>query len=384
MAQESGEKTEQPTEKRRKDLRRKGVLARTPELTSWGGLLVLVAVAPTTMAAVVATYRDLIATMCAFMEDPRGTEVTAVVGKCLLTVVTTLAPLFATVVVFSLVANVAQTRGVTSFALLAPKWERVSPGKGLKRIFSVESLWGVAKSFAKVALLTAVAWGPVRDAAMQFVQEGPMSPQKLASVLGTKALAIVQVVALAGLAIAAVDFWFVRRKVRKQSLMSKEEIKQEFKETEGNPEVRARRKQLARRLAFEARQLSAVREATVVVVNPTHYAVAFTYDPQWGPPKVVARGVEGFALRIRREALDAGVPVVADPELARFLHASCKLHAAIGDGLFPVVALLLHFVDTVDRRRAPDGPLVPPTPLMRTSAGRAAVPGPVAAPAPAG
>lgn len=350
--QPGGEPTEQPTEKRKRELRRKGVIARTPELTVWGGLLVAGAAGAVTLSRLVATSHDLLARMYTIMEHPDEAAALRFVGYALSQVVLCAAPLFVTLSVFLIVANLAQTRGSMSAALLAPKLERISLTKGFKRLFGVQSLWGVVKSAAKIAVLALVAWGPVRGAVTGFLRQGPMDPAQLARVLGAQTLALVQLVGLAGLGLAAVDYLVTRRRVRRQSLMTKQEVKQELTDQEGNPEIRGRRRALQRRMAFEVRQLQALRTADVVVVNPTHYAVAFRYDPQWGPPKVVARGVDRFALQIRGTATELGVPVVEDPALARFLHASTRVNGAIGEDLFGVVAVLLHFVASVDRRGA--------------------------------
>lgn len=363
--QGSGEKTEQPTPKRKRELRRKGVVARTPELTVWGGLLVALTVMPAVLGGTIGAYHEMLSRMLDIMRNPEEKGALAFIGWALSQSVIVVVPLFVVLIIFTVVASVAQTRGMVSFALLAPKAERISIPKGLKKLFSVQSLWQVGKSVAKLALLIFIAWGPVRNSVVRFIASGPMSPGELASTLAAQTLALVQLVSLGGLGLAAIDYLFMRRKVRRQSLMSKQEVRQEHSDQEGNPEIRGRRRSLQRRLAFEVRQLHAARSATVVVVNPTHYAVAFRYDPAWGPPKVVARGVDRLALQIRESAINAGVPVVEDPQLARFLHASTRLNAAIGEELFGVLAVLLHFIDEADTK----GQLIRPSQSLLGRAG---------------
>lgn len=344
MAEDSGEKTEEPTDKRKKDLRKKGMIARTPELTVWGGLLIAAMLGPWLVQSINTTYRNLLKNAAEIARNPDEQNAVHTIGEALKTIITTPAVFFAGMAVFAIVANVAQTRGQTTFSLLKPKAERISPFKGLKRIFSKQGAWAALKSLLKIIVLVAAAWGPVSNAVTNFLAHGPVAVTSYGSVLGRELTNVIRNVALAGLLLAAADFVVAKRRLRKQSLMTRYEVKREYEEAEGNPEVRSRRRSMQRRMAAEARQLNEVRTASVVVVNPTHYAVALTYDPQWGPPKIVARGIDGLALRIRETAENFKVPVVEDPPLARFLHASCKLNAAVSEDLFQVVAVLLHFV----------------------------------------
>jgi flagellar biosynthetic protein FlhB len=155
-------------------------------------------------------------------------------------------------------------------------------------------------------------------------------------------------VAVAGLALAAVDYAFQRRRVRKSVMMTKQEVKEEYRQSEGDPMTRQRIRQRQVEMSRN-RMMAAVAVSSVVVVNPTHIAVALEYRPEWGAPRVVAKGQGFVAARIREEAEKHGVPIVRDVPLARTLHSACKLGQSIPPHLYEAVARLLAFVFNLKR-----------------------------------
>lgn len=209
---------------------------------------------------------------------------------------------------------------------------------------------GVAKMVAVGLVAIPMLSGVARDllGGMQFELPGAIS------YVATSTMSIVRVTALVGLAIAAADYGFQRWKTSKDMMMSKEEIKQEMRNSEGDPHVKARQRSV--RMAMSRnRMIASVGDADVVVTNPTHVAVALRYRPETGAPRVVARGGDGMARRIRHEAREQGVPIVESRPLARALYATCRVDDEIPRELFEGVALVLAFVHRLRARPSVTG-----------------------------
>jgi flagellar biosynthesis protein FlhB len=251
-------------------------------------------------------------------------------------------------------AAAAATLGQTRFALrprgLHPDFGRLSPGKGLKRMLGVESLVETAKSLAKLLIVGGAMVQVLRQELprLEALPAAPLSvlPGILTSIVTRLLLAVV----LAQTVIAGADiFWLWRRHLR-QLRMSRTDIKDETKETDGDPAIKMRIRRIRMRRARQ-RMLAAVPKATVVVVNPTHYAVALTYDSEKSSvPKLVAKGVDSLAARIRDTAREHGVPIVVNPPLARTLH-QLPLDSRIPPELYKAVAELIAYVWRLSGRR---------------------------------
>jgi len=224
---------------------------------------------------------------------------------------------------------------------LKPQWSRLNPLQGAKRLLGPHALWEGAKMLAKSALVTVFVWRAV-DALMPVL--GGLVPVSAALDLASAAaLGLVRDVAAAGLLFAVADYAVQRRRIGKQVKMTKKEVRDEHRQTEGDPHVRSalRGRMLA---AARSRMMAAVPKADVVVVNPTHVAVALRYEPERGSPRVVAKGAGAVAARIREVAEQSRVALVQDVPLARALHASCEVGQAIPPELYQAVAQVLAFV----------------------------------------
>ncbi|MFO1025653.1 MAG: flagellar biosynthesis protein FlhB [Acetobacteraceae bacterium] len=228
-------------------------------------------------------------------------------------------PVLGAALVAGATAVLLQTGFLLHLGAAAPKLSRVNPMAGLKRIFGTDGVVEIVKSLAKMLLLLAVMWAAVRHDLTRILRQPLQDPHRLPLDLGRCVLDIM----LAGLGVQAVvagaDLFWVRFRYARQMRMSHHDIREEMRETDGNPQIKMRirriRLQRARR-----RMMAAVPKATVVVTNPTHYAVALAYDRGNSPaPKVVAKGVDTLALKIREIAATHGVPMVANPPLARAL-----------------------------------------------------------------
>jgi flagellar biosynthetic protein FlhB len=237
---------------------------------------------------------------------------------------------------------------------LKPQFGRLNPFKGLKRLVSVQAWWEVGKSLIKVAVLTLVAW-PVISHSVKLFQSGRASSlNQVAALTASTGLTIIRNVAFAGLVIAAADYAVQRRRVMKDISMTKQEVKEEFKQNEGNPEmrqaIRSRQAAISRN-----RMIGMVGKADVIVVNPTHYSVALKYEATRGAPQVVAKGAGVIARRIREEGEKHGVPIVHEPVLTRALYRACDLGALIPVELYEAVAHLLAFVFSLRAKGTPGG-----------------------------
>jgi flagellar biosynthetic protein FlhB len=263
---------------------------------------------------------------------------------------TAIAPFVVPVAVAATAATLAQTRFALRTSALHVDFGRMSPRAGLKRMVGSQSLVEFAKSLAKLLVvggaIVQVLWGELPRLLVL-----PFAPLTLlAGILTSIVVRLLLAVVLAQTVIAGADIFWLWRQHSRQLRMSRTDIKDETKENDGDPAIKMRIRRIRMRRARQ-RMLAAVPTATVIVVNPTHYAVALTYDSQKSSvPKLVAKGVDTLAARIRETAREHGVPVVVNPPLARTLH-QLPLGSAIPPELYKVVAELIAYVWRLSGRR---------------------------------
>ena len=254
-------------------------------------------------------------------------------------------------VVAGLAAGLLQHPLVFSTDSLMPKFERLSPMAGVKRLLGMEAWFQFGKGLAKITIVGVVGgvllWND-RDRLEVFVQLDPAAALPAILSLSLRLLAGMLCMHLA---ITLGDALYARFRWRKRHRMSKEEMKQEMKESDGNPEVKGRLKQL-RMARVKKRMMAAVPTATVVVTNPTHYAVALRYETGMAAPICVAKGVDALALRIRTVAAEHGVAVIENPPLARALHATVEIDREIPAEHYRAVAEVIGFVLRLRKRAA--------------------------------
>jgi flagellar biosynthesis protein FlhB len=250
-----------------------------------------------------------------------------------------------------LAAGLLQHPLVFTSEALMPKFERLSPMAGLKRLVGVEALVQFGKGLAKIGAVGVVGgvmlWND-RDRLEVFVQ---LDPAACLPAILSLALRLLAGMLCMHLAITLADALYARFRWRKRLRMSKEELKQEMKESDGNPEIKSRLRQL-RMARVKKRMMAAVPTATVVVTNPTHYAVALRYETGMAAPICVAKGVDALALRIRAVAAEHGVAVIENPPLARALHATVEIDREIPAEHYRAVAEVIGFVLRLRRKAA--------------------------------
>ncbi len=350
----SSDKTEQPTAKRKREARRDGNLARSSELVTWAQMLAAAFLLPACLGLGVRSLRQVMHQVGVLVSRPDPDAAVGLLGSGLLGGLLAIAPLALGMVAIGLIGNFAQTGFAFSGKALRPKFDRISPAKGLKRMLSPHSAWEAVKAALKLAVLTAVAWPGVSHLGAALSAGGQVPSGQVLAAVSSATLGLIRSTALAGLALAVLDYGFVRRRVRKGMMMTQREVKDEYRQSEGDPHIRSRIRQRQMEMSRN-RMMAAVAVSSVVVVNPTHVAVALEYRPELGAPRVVAKGQGFIAARIREEAEKHNVPIVRDVPLARTLHSACRLGQAVPPELYEAVARLLAFVFSLKPRRATVG-----------------------------
>ncbi len=338
-----GEKTEKPTPQRLKKARKEGQIPRTQELGTWAGIAAASVLLPMIAARGFDEVQVLFLQIRAVATAPEPTAIAALLGQGLRAFLMAILPLGLGLMVVGVVASASQ--GGVTFATkgMKPTLKKFNPLTGMKRMFGTQGLWEVTKALIKTVALGAVVI-ITSDRAQTLVSSAGALP--LSVVIDTfvdSAILMFRVVAMTGLIIAIADYLVVRKKMMKQLKMSKYEITQEYKQNEGDPHMKAHRKGVALSMSRN-RMLADVAEADVLLVNPTHVAVALKYEAARGAPRVVAKGAGEVAAKLREIAAEARVPMVQDIPLARALHASCELGQEVPPQLFTAVARVLAFV----------------------------------------
>ena len=347
------DKTEKATPKRRAKARRDGAVAKSAEINQTA---VLVA----TLAALAIEAPRLFRQMEGIMHDglARTANPDAVVhgGLGALTMwaikvtATAAAPVLLVGAFAAVAANVAQVGFKFSGKAIRPSLQKINIGTGLKQLFSPKKGIELAKALVKLVIIGGVAGMTLWSKLPRMGLLVGMTPGQLISETSHTLLSIALRVSAALVVLSAIDYVFQKRSYEKRIRMTKQEVKQEGKEGNLPPEVRGkiRQKQME---AARRRMMAAVPDADVVVVNPTHFAVALAYDGSKAAPEVVAKGVDNVALKIRELAEEAGVPIVHQPPLARALHAGVEIGSQIPEEFFGAVAEVLAFVFRTARKR---------------------------------
>ncbi|MEN1977030.1 EscU/YscU/HrcU family type III secretion system export apparatus switch protein [Cellulomonas sp. P4] len=349
---DSGEKSEKATAQRMKQVHRDGKLSRSQDLTAWVGLAAAAIMLPGTASRAADAAFEQLGSVREAIASPDAGTVTQLLGDGLWSVVGTIGPMLA--VVAGVVIAVAVAQGGVHVKKFKPNVQQFNPVSGVKRLFGAHAWWEGAKTLLKTAVVGTVLYLAVQALVPQLMGTGRIPLAHMLGVAGSGVKQLLVWGVSAGVLLAAVDLLVVIRRNRKQTRMSRQEIKEENKRTEGDPLVKGqiRSKQMA---MSRNRMMAAVADADVVIVNPTHVAVALKYVPGTGAPRLVAKGAGAVAARIRAQATEHRVPMVEDVPLARALHAACAVDQEIPAYLFTAVARVLAFVMQLKRRGAAMG-----------------------------
>ena len=259
-------------------------------------------------------------------------------------------PLVIATMLTGLLAGGIQNRFQTASEVLAPEWNRINPIEGFKRLFSMRSAVPTALGMVKFAVVFSLTYSQMRSVLMDPIFSTAVSVDRLAAFLGQTALAILLRVTTALVVIAAVDYGYQFWRTSQDLMMTKEELKEEAKSSETNPQVK--NAQRRRRKTSKAKELAEVAKADVVVTNPTHIAIALRYDRKtMKAPKVVAKGIQLNAQKIREIAAQHQVPIMENKPLARLLFKHARVGGEVPSNLYAAVAEVLAWVYRVNRYR---------------------------------
>jgi len=339
----SGEKTEQPTPQKLKKARKEGQIGRSQDIGAWFGMLAASIMLPRTLRSAMDHSRELMAKVPDVIADPDPQIALGILKDGLMSAFWAVLPLALTMMAVGVAAAGAQGGIRVATKLFIPKFSRLNPLPGLKKMLGPQALWEGTKALVKTGVLAAVLYMTMKDIVPLLMTAGRLQIGSLLGVINDAALSLIRAASVAGIVMAAADYFVVRRRTNKQLRMSKEEVKQENKNAEGDPhvkgQIRARQMAMAR-----GRQMADVPTADVVLVNPTHVAVALRYDPEKGAPRVIAKGQGTTAQKIRELAAEHRIPMVQDVPLARALEKSVDVGMEIPAEFFGAVAKVLAFV----------------------------------------
>jgi len=362
--QDQSEKTEEPTPKRIADARRKGNVAKSQEINNWASLLGLIFSLVTLIPWLMYNVNGQIYKFIEGAHQVRLEQhsIQLLFSDLIVDLIKSLGPIMAFFLILGIASTYVQVGNTFSTEKLAPKWSKVSPISGLKRIFGPTALVEFAKGIIKlivVGVILVIVAVPMLDDLPLFPSFALITSmeriQEVGIVLVFWTLAIMTIV-------SALDFFYQKYDHKKKLRMTKQEVKDEHKQLEGDPKVKARLANI-RQERQRARMMANVANADVVITNPTHYAVALKYDMEvMAAPILLAKGIDDIAMRIREEADKNEVPIVENPPLARAIYATVELDEAIPERLYHAVAEVIGYVFRLKDKLPSDGPLYPPPP----------------------
>jgi flagellar biosynthetic protein FlhB len=344
--QDKSQQTEEPTAKRLEQARESGDVVKSGEINTFillgGGTLAIAMFGKQTALG-------LAHSLTMFLEQPDtmsvdGAGLSAIFRSLLPQIAIVLGPFFAVMIVAGVGGHVLQSRPSLSFDKIIPDFSKVSPIAGFKRMFGAEGWMNLVKGLAKIAIVGVAIWTQL------WPERGGLEAilNQTAGMVVTDMMHLLFKVLMAALsalaAIAGADYFWQRMRFLSRNRMSKQEIKEEYRQNEGDPTIKAKIRQL-RHERSRKRMMAAVPTATVVIMNPTHFAVALRYESgKTAAPICVAKGVDALALRIRAVAEENDVPVVENPPLARALHAAIEIDEPVPAEHFKAVAQVIGYV----------------------------------------
>jgi len=342
---DASDKTEDPTQKRLDDAHDRGDVAKSQEINTWfiiaGATLVLSSFSGSIGSGLLMPMRNLIAN--SWMVHADGPGLLQLAQSLEYVLIAALGVPLLMLALAAIAGNMIQHRLVWSGESLKPKFSKISPGAGFKRVFGKQAAANFGKGLFKLvalgAVMMAILW-PERHRLESMVRFDP------AAILGATTTLTLQLMGavVAMLAIVAIaDYFFQYRQWHERQKMSLQEMKQEFKQSEGDPHIKGRIRQL-RHARMRKRMMSAVPKASVIITNPTHYAVALSYERGMPAPICVAKGIDSIALKIREVAKAHDIPIVENVPLARALHATVKVDEEIPVEHYHAVAQIIGYV----------------------------------------
>ena len=347
-----GEKTEQPTSKKLDDARKEGQVAKSKEVANAAGILALFLIvrfyAGTLGESFVNYFRGI------YNEIPDAIQmfdsavpfatISVILRQMILQMIIMMGPVLLIAVIIAFVCDVVQVKWRITGKPLQPKFSKLNPVKGFGRIFSKNSLVELLKSIAKIGVIGYIAFSEVKKYASDLYLLYDIGLYQAIGLVGDILFSVGIKVAAAYVVIALLDFAYQKWKFRQDMMMTKQEVKDEYKNQEGDPQIKGKQRQRMRE-ASQRRMMQQLPEADVVITNPTHFAVAIKYDPdRYDAPYVLAKGEDYLAQKIKEIAREHDIEIVENKPLARMLYANVDIGGLIPPELYQAVAEVLAFV----------------------------------------
>jgi flagellar biosynthetic protein FlhB len=339
------ERSEDPTQKRLDEALERGDVAKSQEVNTWfvlaGATLILLSFSGSMSSGVAKVLAGLISQAHTIPLDGRGL-IAAMQALALDTIAAVALP-FVLLILAAIAGNIVQHRLVWSAEQLKPKLSKISPAAGFKRLFSKIAVANFVKGLVKLGLIGAVMAGLLWPKRGELDGLVDMDPAAILALTKTLSLEMLGTVVAILFVVALADYLFQYRQWYERQKMSVRELKEEFKQTEGDPAIKAKIRQL-RQSRMRKRMMAAVPKASVIVTNPTHYAIALQYERGMNAPVCLAKGIDNIALKIREVAAEHRIPVVENPPLARALHATVEIDDEVPPEHYKAVAEVIGYV----------------------------------------
>jgi flagellar biosynthetic protein FlhB len=346
MAEDAGDKTEAPTPRRRQEAREQGNIARSPDLTAAVLLIGTMMLLHYTGGPLVGALKALLTETLspASLGDVTLPSPVQMFIRITLGVAVAMAPLMGGVMLLAVAVNIAQVGFQLNTKKLEPNLGGLNPLKGLGKMFGGTSAMSLAMSLLKLALVATVAYSAVHGRLHQIIAVQQLTYMQIFGLGMEITYSIAIRIGVLLLVLAVIDYVYQRIRIERELRMTKQEVKEEMRRMDGDPLIKQRRRQLAQQMA-QKKLKKDVPTADVIVTNPTHYAVALKYDADsMNAPRVVAKGGDYMAKRIREIAIEHGIPILERPPLARSLYRLCEVGQEIPEQFYSAVAEILAYV----------------------------------------
>ena len=344
---DSGDKTEKPTPKKLQDARKKGDVSKSKDITATAGMLAILLLAAVALPVVAEQMAALVRASFEVMQEPFELAMPRLGRHAALTLLSVVGMVVLPVALVGALVEFIQAGPVMSTEKLKPKMENMNPAKGVKRMFSMDNLVELLKSILKTAVVGTIAWLVMKKVLPDLPLLAGGRPENVGSALWHTTWTLLAWAGGAFVLVSAADLAWQRFSYMKKMRMSMRDIRQEMKDAEGDPHLKGQRKQLQQEWAQQGANHAAA-DAHVLVVNPTHVAIAIAYDRETCPvPTVTAKGEDDDALAMRQAAQEAGVPVLRNIELARGLLADAETGEIVPAELFDIIATVVLWAQDV-------------------------------------
>ncbi|QTD45495.1 type III secretion system export apparatus subunit SctU [Ottowia testudinis] len=344
---DSGDKTEKPTPKKLQDARKKGDVSKSKDITSTAGMLAILLLAAVALPVVAEQIAALLRASFEVMQEPFELAMPRLGRQAALTLLSVVGMVVLPVALVGALVEFIQAGPVMSTEKLKPKMENMNPAKGIKRMFSMDNMVELLKSILKTAVVGTIAWLVMKKVLPDLPLLVGGRPENVGSALWHTTWTLLAWAGGAFVLVSAADLAWQRYSYTKKMRMSMRDIRQEMKDAEGDPHLKGQRKQLQQEWAQQGAS-NAAADAHVLVVNPTHVAIAIAYDRESCPvPTVTAKGEDNDALAMRHAAAEAGVPVLRNIELARALLADAETGDIVPAELFDLIATVVLWAQDV-------------------------------------